>query len=113
MSSCRHVSNFFSNFCCIPFYLLNSSPGTTFFTPLLLHPSLQNKTKPLGMGACKKIETVVGRDTVSKNIVAKPPTRRHDGYIRLQMAESGHEDEHATLLGDEGLRAGGQVLKLG
>jgi len=30
-----------------------------------------------------------------------------------EMAESGHEDEHATLLGDEGLRAGGQVLKLG
>ena len=40
------------------------------------------------------------------------PTSQH-GYSRLQMAESGHEDEHATLLGDEGLRAGGQVLKLG
>ncbi|XP_046461917.1 V-type proton ATPase 116 kDa subunit a1-like isoform X3 [Daphnia pulex] len=30
-----------------------------------------------------------------------------------EMAESGHEDEHANLLGDDGLRAGGQVLKLG
>lgn len=29
------------------------------------------------------------------------------------MAESGHEDEHANLLGDDGLRTGGQVLKLG
>ncbi len=36
------------------------------------------------------------------------------GGVRLQMAESGHEDEHANLLGDEGMRpGGGQVLKLG
>lgn len=51
----------------------------------------------------------MNKDTVKTKV--KPPTQRHG--IRLQMAESGHEDEHANLLGDDGLRTGGQVLKLG
>jgi len=59
------------------------------------------------------MDTVINTDTVNQKVIIKLPTRRYDGYSRLQMAESGHEDEHATLLGDEGLRAGGQVLKLG
>ena len=57
-----------------------------------------------------KIEAVFSQDTVTERV--KPPSTHRHG-IRLQMAESGHEDEHANLLGDDGLRAGGQVLKLG
>jgi hypothetical protein len=56
-----------------------------------------------------KIDAVFNKDTVNERV--KPTAYRHG--IRLQMAESGHEDEHANLLGDEGLRAAGQVLKLG
>ena len=49
----------------------------------------------------------------TKTAASVPATHRHGG-VRLQMAESGHEDEHANLLGDEGMRpSGGQVLKLG
>ena len=59
-----------------------------------------------------KIEAVFNKDTVNEGErVKSTATYRHG--IRLQMAESGHEDEHANLLGDEGLRAAGQVLKLG
>ena len=57
-----------------------------------------------------KIEAVFSQDTVTERV---KPASTHRHGIRLQMAESGHEDEHANLLGDDGLRAGGQVLKLG
>ena len=73
-----------------------------------LHPSLfgfhgnDNKTR--------KIEAVFSKETTTVKEKVKP-AQLHG--IRLQMAESGHEDEHVTLLGDEGLRTGGQVLKLG
>ena len=72
------------------------------------HPSLtgfdgnDNKTR--------KIEAVFSKETTTVKEKVKP-AQLHG--IRLQMAESGHEDEHVTLLGDEGLRTGGQVLKLG
>ena len=59
-----------------------------------------------------KIEAVFSKDTVNERERVKPAATHRHG-IRLQMAESGHEDEHANLLGDEGLRAAGQVLKLG
>lgn len=55
-----------------------------------------------------KVEAAFHRDSISE----RAPTH-HRHTVRLQMAESGHEDEHANLLGDEGLRPGGQVLKLG
>ena len=105
----------FVTFVHVPCFLLNSTPGTTFLLPpLLLHPLQKKKTnKSYGYGACIKIDGVISQDTVSEKVVAKPATLHYYGYSRLQMAESGHEDEHATLLGDEGLRAGGQVLKLG
>ena len=64
----------------------------------------------------KKIDAVFSKDTVRERVkkeASHSRDHRRDGFSRLQMAESGHEDEHATLLGDEGLRAGGQVLKLG
>lgn len=57
-----------------------------------------------------EIEAVFSQDTVTERV---KPASTHRHGIRLQMAESGHEDEHANLLGDDGLRAGGQVLKLG
>jgi hypothetical protein len=33
--------------------------------------------------------------------------------VASQMADPNREDEQVTLLGEEGLRAGGQALKLG
>lgn len=36
------------------------------------------------------------------------------GYVQSsQMADPAREEEQVTLLGEEGLRAGGQALKLG
>lgn len=62
----------------------------------------------------KKIEAVFHtKDTVRESMNKPGASSGHGGGVRLQMAESGHEDEHANLLGDEGLRPGGQVLKLG
>lgn len=36
-----------------------------------------------------------------------------DASGRVQMADPSREEEQVTLLGEEGLRAGGQALKLG
>jgi len=59
----------------------------------------------------KKIEAVFSPKDHAKDSMSKAGA---SGGVRLQMAESGHEDEHANLLGDEGMRpGGGQVLKLG
>lgn len=39
------------------------------------------------------------------------PKQKH--VRRPQMADPSREEEQVTLLGEEGLRAGGQALKLG
>ena len=109
-----HVSNI-CYFC--PCSLLSVEFNTRHHLPpssFIVASFTKKKTnKSYGYGACIKIDGVISQDTVSEKVVAKPATLHYYGYSRLQMAESGHEDEHATLLGDEGLRAGGQVLKLG
>lgn len=95
-------------------YLYSVLPVVVYLRNLLIfnltpHRNLPITHKNTNMRTMyEKIEAVFIHEKVNEKV---KPSQLHG--IRRQMAESGHEDEHATLLGDEGLRTGGQALKLG